>query len=220
VADGGGLQHGKLGFCWRLDFGNQAIAFAEQEVSDIDGDGFAMLDVHGRCVVTQRVTILDVVVDQGSLVKALNRYGEFSDILIDDGRVVFGCAAERGMHTGREVGSPTVASPGQPVLCDLGSRILRRSHDLCEGIAGEDRLHFCFQLIEVQAVGLILCGQVDNIPDPVQVDGAVDAVILQEGDGDPWDGGGLHVWEAPFQYIETADSNDCVDLTGLDHLCD
>jgi hypothetical protein len=76
--------------------------------------------------------------------------------------------------------------------------------------------HFIAQRAQVQPARAIVAGQVDVVPDPVEVDGRVDAIVLEQGHGDAGDGGGFHVRESPFQDAEATDPDNGLDLARLD----
>ena len=59
-----------------------------------------------------------------------------------------------------------------------------------------------------------------QIPHPVEIDGGVDAVVLQQGNGHAWNGGRLHVGEALFQHVDTTYADDRFDFSGFDHRAD
>ena len=74
--------------------------------------------------------------------------------------------------------------------------------------------------VDVEAAGFVVAGEVEVVPDPVDVDGGVDAVVLEEGDGDGGDGGGFDVRERAFEDGEAGDADDGLDFAGLNETHD
>jgi hypothetical protein len=68
----------------------------------------------------------------------------------------------------------------------------------------------------VETAGLVVAGEMDVFPDPVDVDGGVDAVVLQQGHGDGGNRGGLDVGEGALEHGEAGNADDRLDLTRLD----
>ena len=68
----------------------------------------------------------------------------------------------------------------------------------------------------IEAPGPIVAGEVDRLPDPLDVDGCVLAVVLQQRYCDSGYGRGLHVRKRALQDGQTTDSDDGFDLAGLD----
>src|SRR6186713_1094689 len=60
----------------------------------------------------------------------------------------------------------------------------------------------------------------DVIPDPVQVDGRINAVVLKEGHGNAGNGGGFHVRKGAFEHGQATDSDDGLDLSRLNEAHD
>jgi hypothetical protein len=69
---------------------------------------------------------------------------------------------------------------------------------------------------EVQAAGFILASEVDVVPDPVDIHGGVDAVILEQGYGDGGDSSGFHIGEGALENGEAGDADDGLNLACLD----
>ena len=70
--------------------------------------------------------------------------------------------------------------------------------------------------VEVQAAGFVVAGEMDVIPDPVDIDEGVDAVVLQQRYSDGWNGGGFDVRESALQHGQTGNADDGLDFAGLD----
>ncbi len=69
---------------------------------------------------------------------------------------------------------------------------------------------------EIEAARLVVAGEVDVIPDPVEIDGGIDAVVLEQRHGDAGNGRGFHVGKRALQHAEAAHADDRLDLPGLD----
>ena len=54
--------------------------------------------------------------------------------------------------------------------------------------------------VEIQSAGLVIAGEVDVIPHPVDIHGGVDAVILEQGNGNGGDCSRLNVGVGAFQH--------------------
>ena len=63
-------------FGWQTGFCDQAIAFTDQQVADVEGDWYALAATEGGLIISLKVTVLDVVVDKRGLVEALHGNGE------------------------------------------------------------------------------------------------------------------------------------------------
>ena len=70
--------------------------------------------------------------------------------------------------------------------------------------------------VQIEAAGFVVAGEVDVIPDPVDIDQGVDAVVLQQGHGDGGNGGGFDVGEGTLQHGEAGNAHDGLDRAGLD----
>ena len=81
LAFGGDAQHRGFLLGARVAGGEQPVAFADQQVADIQRDGHAVLLVQRLLAVARGVVVLDVVVDERGLVEAFHRHGDFAQIL-------------------------------------------------------------------------------------------------------------------------------------------
>src|SRR6185503_16668696 len=89
---------------------------------------------------------------------------------------------QRLVRTGGQKGPPPFALRGQPASGDAVGFPVRRAEHGVERGRGEPGLDLGSKRIEVEPSGAIVAGEVDNVPDPVDVDGGVLAVVLKEWD--------------------------------------
>jgi hypothetical protein len=215
VAGGGDPQHGRDPLRRRLDLADQPVALAEQKVADVQRNRHAVLGVHGGLLVAGGVGVLDVVVDQRGLVEALHGDRQPLQIVRQLGRRIL---LKRPVGAGGEERPPALAVAVEPRPGDLLGLRLGRTHQAVQRLVAEPGLDLLPHAVEVHAVGLVVAGEVDHVPDPLQIDVGVLAVILEQRDGDAGDGGGLHVGEGPLQHGEAGDADDRLDLPRLDDL--
>src|SRR5205823_3667960 len=112
--------------------------------------------------------------------------------------------------------TPAFASATEPIAADLFCPPLREPHDFLKGFQIEPAVHLLAEGAQIKPSGLIITGQMDVIPDPVQIDRRIDAIILEQRDGYARNGGGFHIRKGAFQDGQTTDPNDRLDLASLD----
>ena len=141
LAGGGDGDHGGALFGADVRGGEQAVAFADEEVADIQRDGDAMLGVQRGLAVARGVLVLDVVVDERGLVEAFDGDGDFLQVL-----------GHRGIRAGEgtpcgdgEEGPPAFAGAGEPFTSDALGLVGGRAHDGGERCVGEPCVHFAAQ---------------------------------------------------------------------------
>ena len=197
----------------------QAVSLAHQEVADVERHRHADIGVQRRTAVALRIGILDIVVDERRLVEALDRDRRLLDLFRQLWRILTMVALQRHIGAGRQIRAPPLAAVRQEAPRDLGCLIvlLDLAHDGVERARREPPPHLGLERVEVEAIGLVVGGQVNQVPHPVEVDRGVDTVVLQERYGRPRDGRGFHVREALLQHIDAADTHDRFDFPGLDH---
>ena len=92
-----------------------------------------------------------------------------------------------------------------------------RAKHIFERTRLEPALDFGPQAIEIHTTRAIVARQVDHVPDPVEIDRCVLAVVLKQRNGDARNRRGFHVRERALEHRQAAHANDGVDLAGLDH---
>src|SRR4051812_15539885 len=175
LAFGRDLQHRAFRFSRERISGEQSIAFANQQVSNIEGNRDAMLSVKGLFAVTSSVSVLNVVMNEGGLVEGLNSHGDLFEVR---GNLRFVGTGHGLIGGNREERTPTFARAHQPFGADFLALRLGRTEDGGQGSWCEPRIDLFAQGGEVEATRAIGAVQVDVIPDPIQVDVRVDAIVL------------------------------------------
>ena len=79
----------------------------------------------------------------------------------------------------------------------------------------EPALHFLAQRIQIEAARAVVAGQMDHVPDPIEIHRRVFAIVLQQRNRHARNGGGLHKRKSLFQNREAAHADNGVDLPGL-----
>ena len=192
--------------------GEQAVAFADEQVAHVQRDGGAVFLVQRLLAVAERVVVLDVIVDERGLVEALDGDGGFLDVL---GQGLAGVAAQRLKRGHGEEGPPALAGAHEPVARDALGLALGVAHDGVQREGAEPEIHLVPERAEVEAARLVIAGQVDVIPHPVEVHSGVNAVVLKQRNGDAGNRGSFHVGERTFQHAEATHANDGLHLAGL-----
>ena len=72
------------------------------------------------------------------------------------------------------------------------------------------------QAIEIEATGFVVTGEVDVFPHPVDIDGRVDAVILQKRHRDTRDRRRFNIGKGSFQNRKAGNAHNRFNLSGLD----
>ena len=80
----------------------------------------------------------------------------------------------------------------------------------------EPEVDFVAQRAEIEAARLVVAGEVDVIPDPVEIDGRVDAVVLEQRHRHAGNRRCFHVGKRALEHAEAAHADDRLDLPGLD----
>ena len=213
----GRAYHLQPGRCRRVELTEQAVTFPEQEIADVQRHRLPVGFVERLFAVAHRVAVLDVIVDQRRLVETFD-----SNRCAANGvrKWTFGIASKRHVRTGCEKRPPSLSGLRQPVTRDLRRLSRDRPHEARQRLRAEPRLHFAADTVEVHSIGPVVTGQMNDIPDPIDVDSRVDAVILQERDGDPRNRGRLHVWKCLLEHRQTTHADDRVNLSSLNDRCD
>ena len=81
---------------------------------------------------------------------------------------------------------------------------------------GEPAIHLLTQRGEIHPPRLVVGGEVDVVPHPVEIHRGIDAVILQQRHGDARDGGRLHIRKSALQHGDAAHADNGLDLPRLD----
>ncbi len=162
--------------------------------------------------VTQPVLILDVIVDQGSLVKAFDRNGDIPDVL----RKRRAGSLPQGLEDGHgEERPPSLASPGQPLPGERFGLAFRRTEQALKFFVLKPPVHLLTQRAEVEPARLVFTGQMDVIPYPVNVHVGIDAIVLEERDGHAGNGGRFHIGKGALEDAQATDADDCLNLSRL-----
>ena len=178
-----------------------------------------------RLAVAFEIAILDVVVDERRLVKAFHRHGDPLDrvdrplVVIGVLSVVFVIATrpQRLEHRRSEKGPPASAADGQPLTANLLGMAHRRPHQPIERRPFEPRLHGVVQAAQIEPSRPVGRLEVDVVPDPVDVDRRIDAVVLEQWHGHRRNRRRLHVRKCFFKHRHAAHADDRLDRAGLHH---
>ena len=167
-----------------------------------------------RLAVTERVAVLDVVVDQRRLVEALDRHRDLAERV---GHRRVRIVLQRLVDANRQERPPPLAGAGQFGAGEgLGLAGGRAAEQRVERRRLEPALDVLAQRVEIEAPRPVVAGRMDEVPDPLDVDRRVLAVVLQQRDRDPRNRRRLHVGERPLQDRDAAYADDSLDLAGLD----
>ena len=112
---------------------------------------------------------------------------------------------------------PPLAADAEPLAPDALRMPFRGAEQIVEDGRLEPSLHGVLEAAEIEAPRGVGGLEVDVIPHPVVVDHRVDAIVLEEGNGDGGDRGCLDERVRLLEDWQTADANDGFDLPGLDH---
>ena len=135
--------------------------------------------------------------------------------LSDSGSGSIGIVLQRLVGARRQERPPPLAIRRQPFAGDAIRVTLGRSEQRVEGRRREPRLDLGPQRIEVEPARAVVAGEVDDVPDPVDVDRRVLAVVLQQRDRDAGNRRGFHVGKGALEDRQAADADDRVDLARL-----
>ena len=213
LAFGGNLHHRRALFRRDPAGGQEAVSLPDQQVADIQGNWDAVFLVEGFFAVPGGVIVLDVVMDKGSLVEAFDGEGGLAEVVRKRG---VRRGAQGLVGGGGEERAPAFSGARKPFVGDAFGLALGGAEGELEVERGEPEIDLIAGLAQVESSGGVLAGEVDVIPDPVQVDRGVNAVVLQKRDGDTGDRGGFHVGKRAFKHAQTADAHDGLDFPRLD----
>ena len=171
-----------------------------------------MFFVQGLFAVTHRVVVLDVIVNERSFVETLDRNRDLPDVL---GQRGFGVLAQRLKGRNRQERPPPFAGPLEPIPRDAFGLAFGIAHDQVERGRAKPEFDLIAQRPQVEPPRPVVAGEMDVLPDPVEVHGCVNAVVLQQGDGDSGNGGRLHVRKGALEHAQATDAHDGLDLAGL-----
>ena len=121
------------------------------------------------------------------------------------------------MDGGGEKRPPALAADAEPFARHPLRMPLGRPEQVVEDGRLEPGLHGVLQAPQIEAPGGVGRLEMDVVPHPVVVDHRVDAVVLEERDGDGRDRRRLDERMGLLQNRQTADADDGFDLPGLDH---
>ena len=178
-----------------------------------------------RLAVAFEIAILDVVVDERRLVKAFHRHGDPLDcvvrplVMIGVLSVVLVIATrpQRLEHRRSQKGPPPPAADSQPLATNRLGMAHRRSHQSIERRPFEPRLHGVVQAAEIEPSRPVGRLEVDVVPDPVDIDRRIDAVVLEQWHGHRRNRRRLHVRKCFFKHSHAAHADDRLDRAGLHH---
>ena len=209
---GSHLKHRSLLFRRKPGRSDQSIPLSHQKVPDIESDGHPVGGMQGLFAVALIVFIFDVIMNQRGLVETFHRHADAFEILRPS---ILRCFHQRLHHRSGEKRTPSLTGPHQPFARQFLSLSLGFTHDQSQGSRGETKINLLPKGTQIQAQAFILAGQMDVIPDPIQIDRGVDAIILQQGDGDARYRSGLHVGKGALQNAQAADPDDGFNLSSL-----
>ena len=209
---GGDEEHLSLSRVGRSAFADEAVAFSDEQVSRIQRHRDPVLGIQGGLVVPAVILVLDVIVDERGLVEKFGREGNLFDVLGERIAAVFAQRFEGGDGEER---TPAFSVTGEPFAGDILLPALGRPHHGGDAFGSEPAFDLFMKSGEIETTGVIVTGEVEIFPDPVDIDGRVDAVILQQRHGDRRDRRRLDVGESALKHGETRNPDDGLDLAGL-----
>ena len=214
---GGHSDHFRPSLGRSLAGGEQPIALANQQIAHVQCHRDPVLLVQRLFAVTERVVVLDVVVDQRRLVEALDRHGHLAEV----GRKIgIRLAAESLISRDRQEGTPAFAAAHQPLTSDLLGLTLGGTHDEVERRGREPEVHLVAEAPQIQPTSAIIGGEMDVFPHPVQIHVGVDAIVLEKRHGNAGNRRRFHVRKGAFQNAQATNPNDRLNLAGLDEAHD
>jgi hypothetical protein len=116
----------------------------------------------------------------------------------------------------RQERTPALSGAHQPFASNLLGLAFGRSEDSVEVERCEPEIDFVTLGTEIHAARAVIAGEVNIFPNPIQVDGGVDAVILKEWHCDAWNRRGLHIRKRAFEDADARNSDNRFDFPRLD----
>ena len=142
LAVGGDLQHRGALFGGKGCFAEETIAFADEQIADVQRHGEAVFFVQSFFTVTLGVFVLDVVVDERGFVETLDGDGDFFEII---GNGFRGIIAQGLIRRHAEKRSPAFAGAREPVAANGFGFAFALAHNSGERFGSEPRFHFVVQ---------------------------------------------------------------------------
>ena len=117
---------------------------------------------------------------------------------------------------GGEKRAPAFTVSCHPLQGNSGGLVVNGAKDGGQGLSCEPVIDGAPQFFKVEPGSTVLAGEVDGIPDPIDIHAGIGAAILKQRDGDTGDGSGFHIGEDPLEHRKAADADYGLDLAGLD----
>ncbi len=173
-----------------------------------------MLGVKRLLAVPFGVVVLNIVVHKGGLVEALDRHGDLPQTVGDFSQWI---VLQRPPGTDGEEGTPSFSGARQPLASyDIGMTVSGLTENIVQGVRSEPAFDFLSKRVQIEAARAVITREMDHVPNPIEVDRGVLAVVLKQGYRYTRNRGGFHIGECLLQNGEAAHSDDGVDLPGLD----
>ena len=90
------------------------------------------------------------------------------------------------------------------------------AENIVQGVRSEPAFDFLSKRVQIQAARAVVTGEMDHVPNPIEIDRGVLAVILKQRYRYARNRSGFHIGECLLQNGEAAHSDDGIDLPGLD----
>src|SRR5205807_424004 len=167
-------EHSGLLLIGGLATPDQAVALSNQQVTDVERDRNPMFLVQRFLTISFFVAIFDVVVNERSFVKTLHGNGDFSNVFRQSSprhiaQCLVGCDGQKW--------PPPFAGPSQPFTSNFFRSTLRGSDNFLNRCRCEPGINFLAERAQIQPARLVITGKVDVIPNPIDIDGGIDAVV-------------------------------------------
>ncbi len=213
VSGSGHAVHGGFLLGREVELAEKAVAFAHEEVARVERDRDAEPFVERLGAVALAIVVLDVVVDQRCLVKALHRHEQLVRPRGESAPPVF---LQSLVNARREKGPPALSRLGQPVAADLLGVAPNRSERRVEVRLSEEIPNLLAERLDVDARGVTVGSEVDGVPHPVEVGVGARASVVKQRDGHARDRARFHVGKDLLEDREAAHTDDRLDLARLD----
>ena len=209
--------HGGSGFGGKFVVGEKPVAFADEQIANVESDGDAVFGVQCFFAVTDGVVVFDVVVNQRGFVESFDGHGDFFEV----GRKFFAVLPRERLVSGDgEKRPPAFAGAHEPVGADAFAIGLRIAKERGERDRCEPGINFFAQGGEIESARGVGAAEVNVIPHPIQIDVGIDAIVLKQRNRDAGNGSGFHIRKCALEHAETTDTDDGFDFAGLNQAHD
>ena len=183
--------------------GEQAVTFAQQQVSDIDGHRNAVNGVDGRLAVAQAVRVLDVIVDQGGLVEAFD--GDGGALRVSG---IVRLPRQGGIDGQQQIGTPALPTFGNPVQGGAGRHIVREGEAPAQGLRSEKGFDRRFYFIVIQRIISPFRTEIQQGFYVIRIHFGILATVVIQRNGQARDGMTHQQREGLFQGGQATDADD------------